>query len=210
MDNLVVWAADVGSIKQGRFGYCRLQADGLQEPQYGEDIGGFADRIAEDLLRGKQVALGFECPLFVPVPDSKLDLLRGRRIDGNRPWSAGAGSGALVTGLVECAWVLREIFEKAGAKVQPTLDWECFVSGGANLFLWEAFVSGKAKTSSSSGNSNGHIHDAETAAREFLTADKKVSREDADVFSLAGAALLYTGLTTDREVLKKQCMVIKA
>jgi hypothetical protein len=51
--------------------------------------------------------------MAVPVPGSKPDGRRGlgkaRGGEGNRPWSAGAGSGALATGLAQGAWMLRQL-----------------------------------------------------------------------------------------------------
>lgn len=58
---------------------------------------------------GVKVARGFECPLWVPVPDDPSGLTAGRAADGNRAWSAGAGASALAAGLTETAWILRQI-----------------------------------------------------------------------------------------------------
>jgi hypothetical protein len=40
---------------------------------------------------GQAVALGFECPLFVPVPEQALRLGAARPGEKNRSWSAGRG-----------------------------------------------------------------------------------------------------------------------
>jgi len=45
-----------------------------------------ADAVTDDLDAGLPVALGFECPLFVPVPDEAELLGSAREGDGNRPW----------------------------------------------------------------------------------------------------------------------------
>jgi hypothetical protein len=65
----------------------------------GRDISVFAEGIAKDLSAGYAVALGFECPLFVPVAKAPEHLTKGRAGEGNRPWSAGAGVAVLASGL---------------------------------------------------------------------------------------------------------------
>jgi hypothetical protein len=61
------------------------------------------------------VALGFECPLFVPLNLQPEALTTARSGEGSRPWSAGAGCGALATGLVQVAWILRKIRQELQA-----------------------------------------------------------------------------------------------
>ena len=39
--------------------------------------------------------------VWVPVPDDPRGLTAGRALDGNKPWSAGAGASALAAGLTE-------------------------------------------------------------------------------------------------------------
>ena len=64
-----------------------------------------AEAVVADIARGAAVAVGFECPLIVPVPDDHARLGRGRAGDDeNRAWSAPGGAGALAIGLVEAAW----------------------------------------------------------------------------------------------------------
>jgi len=72
---------------------------------------------------------------------------QGETVDGrSRPWSAGAGSGALATGLVQMAWVLE-------------------LAGEADLFVWEAFVSGTGKPVPA--GITQHAADAAAAADTF-------------------------------------------
>ena len=105
--NIVVWAADIGSVAQNNFGWCR--ADSQLKQTSGSNIADAVAGIAQDLSDGKQVALGFECPLFVPITTNPQDLTKSRQGEGSRPWSAGAGSGALATGLTECVWMFEQI-----------------------------------------------------------------------------------------------------
>jgi hypothetical protein len=86
MDDLVVFCADVGSVRSGRFGWAcgSPPTDDAREvnassPQH------LADAVAEQLGAGRAVALGFECPLFVPVPEVAERLGAARAGEGNRP-----------------------------------------------------------------------------------------------------------------------------
>jgi hypothetical protein len=93
---------------------------------------------------GRPVALGFECPLFVPVPLLAEKLGAARKGEGNRAWSAGAGTAALTTGLVQAAWVLSEIRDHCGDAVLH-MEWEPFTREESGLLIWEAFVSSTRK-----------------------------------------------------------------
>ncbi len=117
---------------------------------------------------------------------------------------AGAGAAALATGLTEVGWILREVRTGTKGKPKLTFRWDEFVSNGG-LFLWEAFVSGKAKT-------KNHADDAERAVRAFdlsLPDPPRANRiNEPTVMSLVGAAALWTGWTSDPSILKEPCLVI--
>jgi hypothetical protein len=170
------------------------------------------------------VALGFECPLFVPLATSHSDLTRARPGEclpghGSRPWSAGAGPSALAVGLVQVTWVLRQIRDLVKGNVSAHIDWKSFQQEEGGLFLWEGFVSGsgKAKRSNdiSATTSSDHQLDAKHAVEAFERAypdpmQANAIRVDGQVHSLFGAALLRTGWATDIKLLEKQCLVIRA
>src|SRR4051812_10849525 len=100
MHNLVVFCADVGSVKSGNFGWARSYTSAATVAEHDSSKpADLADDVARELLAGSPVALGFECPLFVPVPTDEMKLGSARDGEGNRAWSAGAGTGALATGL---------------------------------------------------------------------------------------------------------------
>lgn len=209
MDNFVVWAADVGSISSGRFGWCRASLGIRDIEGMGTDIQAFVRGIADDLAESGQVALGFECPLFVPIRDDPLELTCARLGEGNRPFSAGAGSCSLVTGLVEYTWVFQRLRHLSQVSIQPTFEWTSFVSQSANLFIWEAFVSRQNKRD----EIVAHIEDAETAAHTFLRSYPDIEQANAVTaqtpFSLIGASLLRSGLTNDLSFLHESCIVIR-
>lgn len=204
MSEVVVWAVDIGSVMKNQFGWCRIVD---QAPSSGHDIQDVVLGVVADLAQGKRVALGFECPLFVPITDDPKFLTRARVGEGSRAWSAAGGSGALATGLTETVWVLERIRRAVTAPVVPTFDWTVFGDGHANLFLWEAFVTGVAKGIT-------HLDDAEIAALAFwknLGDIPGANAVTADApYSLIGAALLRAGMTTDLRVLFEPCVVIRA
>jgi len=200
----VVWAVDIGSIKQNRLGWCRMDSTSLTS---GHDIRELVSKAAEDLGTSKSIAIGFECPLFVPVPENPIDLTSARRGEGSKPWSAGAGSGALATGLTESVWILDHIRMACPSTIIPTFDWKAFSRGEANLFLWEAFVTGTAKGSD-------HLNDAEIAALSFvanlpdIVSANSVTAENP--YSLIGAAILRARLSTDLSLLFEPCVVVRS
>src|SRR4051812_36154370 len=162
--DLCVYAVDVGSVSQHKLGWaCARSLGERADPAAAEtDITRLVDGVARDLSAGRRIALGFECPVYVPVPTDPQRLGKARVGEGNRAWSAGAGTGALTTGLVGAAWVLRELRKRLGAL--PTfLDWPTFEAANTGLFLWEAFVSSTGK-----GASVTNSGDAAIAVERFL------------------------------------------
>jgi hypothetical protein len=89
-----IYAADIGSVATGRFGWARRSDVGTNG---GTDPAQMVVELGKDMGRGVRVALGFECPLWMDLPSSAAELTKARNGEGNRPWSAGAGAGALAT-----------------------------------------------------------------------------------------------------------------
>lgn len=203
MEGLSVYCADVGSIANQRFGwYSDRYAVG------GGSIADLAERVAQDLRTLRPVALGFECPLFVPVVNDPQRLGCSRPGERSRSWSAGAGAGVLATGLVQVLWLLHEIRARVGdPSCRAYLRWQEFIEAGQGLFLWEAFVSG-------AGKGDSHVADAHAAVDAFRAAlpdpDRASCISCSDVHSLVGAALLRTGWTTELSVLATPSPVIRA
>jgi len=194
----IVVCADIGSVAKGNFGWWSSACESGSLPST------LAAHLAAMLDDGAPVALGFECPLFVPISQDELQLTKARPGEGSRPWSAGAGCGALATGLVEVAWVL-EATRNVMRKPVPSsfLDWQQFDCAGAGLFIWEAFVSGSAKQLS-------HVEDAMVGACAFLAAlpNPELSNAivcESKVHSLIGAAMLGTGWSADIDILRRAC-----
>ena len=206
--DVVVYCADIGSVPNRRFGWARTEGGRCTvEPHHGgTEIAELVDAVAGDLAAGRPVALGFECPLFVPVTKDADRLGKARGGDGNRAWSAGAGAGALATGIVEVAWILSEVRKRTDG-VAVHLDWPEFRRARSGLFLWEAFVTDRAKAST-------HVDDATvavTAFRESLPDPRAANAVEAErPLSLLGAALLWSNWSDDIALLHAPCLVIKA
>lgn len=205
---LAIYCADIGSIPNDRFGWARTDtaAAMIEKHRGGTEIVDLIDSVAEDLATGWAVALGFECPLFVPVPGEPLRLGMARHGERNRSWSAGAGAGVLATGIVQVAWILSELRSR-GPNASPHLDWDQFRNAGSGLFLWEAFVSGGAKKKT-------HLDDATVAVDGFRDALPDPTHANAITadrpLSLLGAALIWSGWTDDVTFLRLPCLVIRA
>jgi hypothetical protein len=206
---LVIHCADIGSVKNRNFGWARLGAeDAAAECTTGHDIKPFVESIVADLNAGSRVALGFECPLFVPVSEDPAGLTSARPGEGDRAWSAGAGAGSLATGLTETVWVLDQVGRQLPTRPKVFVKWPAFREAERGLFIWEAFVTKAAKADT-------HHGDAELAALSFREALPNLEKQNAvvcegTVRSLFGAALLQTGWVKDLSWLHEPCIVVRA
>jgi hypothetical protein len=205
MENIAIFCADVGSIKAKKFGWAADTPD-QNDILMGTDIEAFANLISSSISNGSKVAIGFECPLFVPMRSDPLLVNSARNGEGNRSWSAGAGTGALATGLVEVLWVLKRVAALQGQPPKAELSWPTFINSHS-VFLWEAFVTSGAKGS-------GHAEDAAIAIECFKAALPNLGDanaiEESSVLSLVGAAALRAGWADDINMLSAPCLVIKA
>lgn len=217
-----VVAVDVGSVRTN-FAWAALDLPARQPVgEGGRHPEGAALAVLEAVDRGLSVALGFEAPLMVPVsPVGPVDgwttlgrARQGETVDGrSRPWSAGAGSGALATGLVQLAWVL----ERIGCEVpglRCTTSPATWLGGQAELLLWEAFVSGTGKPVPS--GITQHAADAAAAADTFADRLQQATLTTSDVvcspassFNLAAAAAGYAGLAIDSAELRSEVPVYR-
>lgn len=203
-------AVDVGSVRNGKFGW--FTRSPLNTHQ-GVHPDGLLEILTSELDAGRSLALGFECPLYLPLPAAADDLGRARNGEGNRAWSAGAGSGALTTGTQQMTWVFCALGDRYGTDLRPTFAWGDVSDGRSRLMIWEAFVTGTAKTMDRDDPA-GHVADARSAVDEF---DRRVAEgplmSDCDpepnIVCLAGAALLRAGLSENRDLLRRAPAVIR-
>jgi hypothetical protein len=140
------------------------------------------------------------------VPEDALALGRSRPGEGNRSWSAGAGSGALAVGIAQASWTLRAAHKRCPSE-RVYVDWSEFKAAGHGLFLWEAFVTAKAKALT-------HVDDATVAVGCFCDALPEPDRANAVLaerpFSLIGAIAIWSGWNNDLGLMQRPCLVLKA
>lgn len=202
MDKLAVLVADVGSSKN--FGWAGQWG---KEAESGRSIKGLAERLLDLHKNNWCVCLGFECPLFIPCPEDEAVLVKQREGEKGKPWCAAAGANSGMLGVQQLCWLLDNLKSNTNHKVQVTLNWSEFETGPHLLYLWEAFVSGAAK-------SDSHVGDAQKAVRLFVDA---LPRPDAGravtcsrPISFAGLALLWSGFSDDINVIHSLPLVLKA
>jgi len=197
---LAVFCADIGSIKKGNFGWSLLCGG---RKGSGDSIHELVHEVVACLTAGHKVALGFECPLWVPVPQDPKGLTAGR---------------AVAAGLTETAWILREIRRRLTDEgISPPsafLDWLEFANANTGLFLWEAFVAGNAKAVDLDAKTDAHATDAMIACQEFVArlpnlVSKSHNKPSHPIRSLIGAAMLWSGWSKDLSLLREKCLIFK-
>lgn len=212
---VAVFAVDVGSVKR-KGGFSWSTPDGSRQGQ--DDPSQLADALAAELATGDQVALAFESPLSVPVPDSEhwAELGRARDGDGNRAWSAGAGPGVMATGLVQLAWVLRYLAERLSEPLSATTQVERFLNGEAQLLIAEAMVTGAGKPIAVAGGQDQA--DALAAAQRLdqmlgeavskgVPSDARCAPQNP--LNLAAVAAMHAGIAIDPDELNLEVLVAK-
>ncbi|MFE0651853.1 hypothetical protein ACFVZH_25020 [Streptomyces sp. NPDC059534] len=171
---MLVIGVDIGSVKApSKFAWAAVDSEGRAPVSSGDDpetaVQALLNALTGTGTETGRAVLAVEAPLSVPVPEPSGDEWRGlgraRTGEGNRPWSAGAGSGALATGIAQTAWMLSRLHTLA-PHVTVTTQPERFAAGQARLLLVEAFVSGAGKPEP--GAAGPHAADAEAAARATL------------------------------------------
>jgi len=180
----------------------------------------FLGCVARVLKRGP-LAFGFESPQFVPVRANLKDLTRGREGESTYPWSGAVGAMVLTQGIALGAYTLRRLRGLLDTPAPaPFLAWDDFAKQRSGLFLWEAFVTKEAKP----GDPYGHHADARVAANEFKRRVGTKWRPPASdlegygssgscsipYFSVLGASLLWSGWSTNHELLRSPVLVVRA
>lgn len=212
----IVYAVDVGS-PGGGLAWARLVPHTGESVHGSMDFGHFLDLIVQD-LRNFPVALGFEAPMFLPVTAAFDDLTRARTREP-AAWSFGAGAYVTSVAIPLMSYILRHIkisFNDDAPVV--TLDpsgWLTPDSLGSQLFLWEAFVNGNAHARGpNDAGLEVHLVDAATAVLAFNQWEATNPREQSHVtaqnaISTVGAAILWSGLANDINLLHRQALVLR-
>lgn len=201
--DIAIGVVDVGSPRGGKLGWAILAPNA--DPVLGKDLDAFIDRMT---VAGANwpLAIGFEAPLFIPTATEALKILSGRKGEGSRPWSAGAGATVTTAALAVVTYSLAGLRRGLPQAVASTDPVELPLRPGDTLFF-EAFVTAAAK-------GDDHADDALIAAREMkalLGGDRayRSALDEPEVFSLLGASLLRTGWTDDLAALSAPCFVVK-
>lgn len=240
--------ADIGTVREKEdktsFGWQIVHPlPSYRENKWGNGLGGnkinkFVCAVA-DAIRDGRLALGFECPLWVPVAKEPTDLYRARCMDWvdldgkrlSRSWSASAGVVSLSVGLTQVAWILRRVREKVDEVPPVFFDWESFSKAERGVFLWEALVSGGS--SDPAEGAGRHVADATRAVHKFVSCVRRDGTSDPTpkeceknckkpngkkepnckdkvrARSLIGAALLWAGWSSDASLLHQKCIVLR-
>lgn len=212
----VVYACDVGTTRLDRadgkgFAWARVH-DGSSEN--GTSIAEAAERISSDLAAGRSVALGFECPLYIPVPNDESGLSKARPNEGSRTFFVGAGAIVLSLGLQQASWLMRRLLPHRGSVhfTQDAKQWR--TTERQTLLCWEAFVTNKEGPTHGWRDALGAA--AAFDARSPASEETHLATEEAQlpggeaVLSLIGAAALWSGWTSDLNELRRRCVVVTA
>lgn len=171
-----VVSIDMGSPgskeKESKFAWC----DNGENREGNLDI----DKLISVLSSKTYFAMGIEAPLFIPLRPDDLKKFTGARgeIDGNNPWSAGAGACVTAINLGFLASLLSRIHQE-NHDIAVTTDMEAWEKCGDNcILIWESFISGKDGSEESAKSINPHIADAQTALKLFQKQQQRsVSKE---------------------------------
>ena len=118
-----------------------------------------------------------------------------------------AGLTVTIMGLQQAAWILREIAPALPA-YDVTTEWTRWGAGGDRpmLLLWEAFVTGIAK-------SQTHVGDAMTAAVAFVQHEAELAAANAvsaeTPLSLVACAALWAGVDIPVAELRSPSLVLR-
>ena len=210
--NRVIYAIDVGSTLSNRkrevaFAWAQIYAHKPHDVVADKDINKLADAIRADLQSGLSISLGFEAPLFIPIPSNAGNLSRARCGEKDRPWSAQAGLAVATLAVHQVAWLLKDLSDLKRMCLLSTEpeDWPP-KDNRQILYCWEAFVSGAA-------HSEEHLRDAATAAKYFLVHENTLLSANAvsanDSLSLFHSAAIWAGWLDDVRSLTKQLLVLR-
>jgi len=106
----VIYTCDVGSTRNQKnregpaFAWARLDPNEERKSIQGHrDIKQLVMKLELDIDEGYSVALGFEAPLFIPVPDNACDLSTARCGEGTPSWASRIGLAVSALGIHQSA-----------------------------------------------------------------------------------------------------------
>jgi hypothetical protein len=214
-----VVAVDIGSVRlPSKFARAAFDAPGRDAVDEGTDPQSVVSALVPGLLTGAQAALVLEAPMSVPVPGGRPgawhELGKARRGERDRPWSAGAGAGALATGLAQGGWMLRQL-AVAVPGLATTTQPGTWRRGDAQLLLAEAFITASGKPEPLPAGQ--HAADAVAAGLALMEAldgstpiASHVCCSPQDPLNLLAAMALWAGLRIDHAELHAEVLVVAA
>jgi hypothetical protein len=183
----------------------------------GRELADFVNVLGTHLMAERSVAVGFECPLYVPKRGDANLMTDCRLGEEGLNWCGGPGASVLATGLAQVNWVMAHLAQ-LDVPVTGTTRWQEFASGQCQLFVWEAFITSRAGVvvpQDSVAGISPHEADALCGALAFEQvtptngAQFPSDLQDEPAFSLIGMHLLETGLSTDMSLMSERCSVLK-
>ncbi|MFQ5778721.1 MAG: hypothetical protein ACE5IP_12010 [Terriglobia bacterium] len=200
----VAYACDVGG--KGNFAWARASRNGPQLTMEGNTSMNDCVEALQHDIGCRAVAIGMECPEFIPIPDEATQLGRGRKNEKDRSCFASVGASVATLGLHQLAFILKKIHRRQVSAIFNPAQWQFQPD---QLLFWEAFVSKQA-------HSKEHLRDAATAASAFMErmeagrlASDVFVEEPAEVLSLVGCAVLWAGWSGDLALLRQAVVVVK-
>lgn len=139
--DIAIGVIDVGSPKGGKLGWAILGPNA--EPVLGKDLDAFIDAMTT-LGANWPLAIGFEAPLFIPTPAEALKILSGRRGEGSRPWSAGAGAAVTTAAFAVVTYTLAGL-RRGLSQATASTDIGTWPTRPGDTLFFEAFVTVAAR-----------------------------------------------------------------
>jgi len=198
--NEIIAVIDAGGRKN--IGWVIVDSEGAPSRQAtgSKTLDEFAKVLAKHLNEGRTVSLGIEAPLYLPIASDQDTINSARDGEGNRAWSAASGAAVTPLGVHQLAYVLKHLKNECIESPPVTFD---LSSADPGLKLWEAFISGADKADS-------HEGDALVAIEAYRNrGDESALASEGPVINLAGAATIAAGLSTDGELVRTPCFVVR-
>ena len=203
---VAVAAVDVGSPKN-----IGLAISNAKQPGYPGGIDQLEEFVREikSALSIGSVALGFECPCFLPLRENAMAITKRRCGEGDRPWSAAAGATTAALAAPVAGHVLWKIRNTA-PNARPTFDFRRQAKEwrAGDLLLFEGFVSKNAKGQSDKDDAQITV-DAFMKKANSWPPESDIDIVDGRVVNLLASALIATGWDIDKGMVSKPGLVVK-
>ncbi|MCX7970236.1 MAG: hypothetical protein N3A57_01545 [Negativicutes bacterium] len=203
----IVWVIDFGCGQPEMRNWCRSPSAGIID-QTGGDLAKLVVSLTDALSAGFSAAIGL-VGLQTVLPVVAGPELSGSSLPGRcRPAARRGPDGGQVAAWTDLLWLMAQLGRQAdrGRGLIPTLHWQDFWAGTANLLVWQGAVGSRARKAAG-------LTSCETAAMAFWQLGRNERAADrrtgGQVFSWPGAALVWAGLSDDPDLLTVACETIR-